>query len=302
MTDDAAQPAGTIHDLGYKRYLGTRRDSKTRWRVIARDQISSAFKYWWRFKAALGLAAIITAIAGGMMLFASDRKSSLGRAQGLVMQLIDTALPESIIWFCRAGFVVSLTIGATVVASDVQSGAFTFYFARSVRPHHYVIGKLVGMCALLAIILIAGPLVIAGLRLGVADNLEEVGDLLPILWKTVVVGGVATLAYAAVPLGFSALMPNRRHALALWAAYYLVFGAMVYELGKVSSPSLAALDLPRAVQTITYTLFDLSFRSRDVDIPLGAAIASLLAHAAAAIVLVGYQVRRAQRVGVGGAS
>src|SRR5688500_14705104 len=130
MTDDA-QPAGTIHDLGYKRYLGTRRDQSTRWRVIARDQIASAFKFWWRCKAALGLAAIVTAIAGGMMLFASDRKSSLGRAQGFVMQLIDTALPESIIWYCRAGFVVSLTIGATVVASDVQSGAFTFYFARS---------------------------------------------------------------------------------------------------------------------------------------------------------------------------
>jgi hypothetical protein len=302
MTDDPAPPVGTIHDLGYKRYLGTRRDPKTRWRVIARDQIASAFKYWWRFKAALGLAAIITAIAGGMMLFASDRKSSLGRAQGFVMQLIDTALPESIIWFCRAGFVVSLTIGATVVASDVQSGAFTFYFARSVRPHHYVIGKLVGMCALLAIILIAGPLVIAGLRLGVSDDLEQLGDILPILWKTLVVGGVATLAYAAVPLGFSALMPNRRHALALWAAYYLVFGAMVYELGKVSWPALAALDLPRAVQTITYNLFDLKFRSRDVDIPLEAAIISLLAHAIAAIVLVGYQVRRAQRVGVGGAS
>lgn len=299
---DAAAPQGTIHDLGYKRYLGTRRAPQTRWRVIARDQVASAFKFWWRFKAALGLAAIITAIAGGMMLFASDRKSSLGRAQGLVMQLIDTALPESIIWFCRAGFVVSLTIGATVVASDVQSGAFTFYFARSVRPHHYVIGKLVGMCALLAMILIAGPLVIAGLRIGVADNLEQVGDLLGILWKTIVIGGVATLAYAAVPLGFSALMPNRRHALALWAAYYLVFGAMVYELGKVSSSAIAALDLPRAVQTITYALFDLSFRSRDVDIPLEAAIASLAAHVVLAIALVTYQVRRAQRIGIGGAS
>jgi len=301
-TGTTEAPVGAIHDLGYKRYLGTRRDPRTRWRVIAREQVASAWKFWWRFKAAFGLAAIITAIAGGMMLFTSDRKSSLGRAQGFAMQLIDTTLPESIIWFCRAGFVVSLTIGATVVASDVQSGAFTFYFARSVKPHHYVIGKLAGMCALLALILVAGPLVIAGLRLGVSDDVDQLVDLLPILWKTLVIGGVATLAYAAVPLGFSALMPNRRNALALWAAYYLVFGAMVYELGKVSSGSLAALDLPRAVQTITYALFDLNFRSRDAQIPVAAAVASLAGHVVVAVALVSYQVRRAQRTGVGGAS
>ncbi|MEJ7603948.1 MAG: hypothetical protein WKG01_39070 [Kofleriaceae bacterium] len=157
-------------------------------------------------------------------------------------------------------------------------------------------------CALVGIILIGGPLVIAGLRLGVADDVDQLVDLLPILLKAIVVGGTATLAYAAVPLGFSALMPNRRHALALWATYYLVFGAMVYELGKVSSGSIAALDLPRAVQTINYALFDLKFRSRDAQIPVAAAVASLAAHAGLAIVLVFYQVRRAQRAGVGGAS
>ncbi len=297
-----ALPTGTIHDLGYKRYAGTRRAASTRWGVIARHQISIAWKTWWRFKAAVGLAVITLCITGGMMVFASDRKSSLGWAQSAAMQLIDTALPESIIWFCRAGFLVSLTISATVVANDVQSGAFTFYFARSVRPRDYVIGKLVGLCVLVWFIVGAGPLVISGLRLGVSDTTAEVRDLLPILPKTILLGLVATLAYAAVPLGFSALFANRRQALSVWAAYYLIFGGMVYVLGHFASPSIAALDLPRAVQAVAYHLFDIRYRGNDPAIPLEAAIGSLSVHVALALSIVGYQVWRAHRSGIGGAS
>jgi ABC-type transport system involved in multi-copper enzyme maturation permease subunit len=295
-------PRGTIHDLGYKRYGGSRRDSSTRWRVIARHQIAHGWKTWWRFKAALGFAVITTCIAGGFMLLVSERKSSLGRAQAFAMQIVDTALPESIIWFCRAGFIISMTIGATVVASDVQSGAFTFYFARSVQPRHYVIGKLVGLCVLLSFVVMAGPLVLAGLRLGVSDNLDQLVELLPIVPKTLAVGALAVLTYAAVPLGFSALLPNRRHALALWAAYYLVFGFMAYILGFVSSGGIAALDLPRALQAIAYELFDIKFRLGDAKIPLEAAVASISVHVTASIAIVAYQVRRAQLSGIGGSS
>ncbi|MEO8701614.1 MAG: ABC transporter permease subunit [Kofleriaceae bacterium] len=291
----------TIHDLGYKRYVGTRRSPNTRWRVIARHQIAIAWKTWWRFKAALGLAVITMSITGGMMMFASERKSSLGRAQFFAQRLIDTALPESIIWFCRVGFLASLTIGATVIASDVQSGAFTFYFARSTRPRHYVLGKLVGVCTLVGLVVCAGPIVIALLRLGVADSTDELVELLPVLPKTLAVGILATLAYSAVPLGFSALLPNRRQALALWAAYYLIFGAMAYSLAHVASPALGALDLPRAIQAVAFHLFELDFRGGDPEIPLDAAIGSLAIHIAVSISILVFQVNRQHRSGIGAA-
>jgi ABC-2 type transport system permease protein len=296
------KPTGTIHDLGYRRYEGVRRSEATRWRVIARHQIAIAWKTWWRFKAAVGLAVVALSITGGMMMFASERKSSLGRAQMFAQRLIDTALPEAVIWFCRVGFLASLTLGATIIATDIQTGAFGFYFARSTRPRQYVLGKLVGLGVLTALIVAAGPLVLAGLRLGVADNTDELIELLPIIPKILAVGGLATLAYAFVPLGFSALLPNRRHALALWASYYLIVGAMAYALAHVASPAIGALDLPRAVQAVAFHLFDLQFREKDPEIPLDAAVTSLLAHGALSIALVVFQVRRAQRAGVGGAS
>jgi hypothetical protein len=292
----------TIHDLGYRRYRGERRRDGTRWRVIARHQIAIAWKTWWRFKAPLGLAVITMAISGGMTMFSSERKSSLGRAQMFAQRLIDTALPESIIWFCRVGFLASLTLGATIIATDLQTGAFGFYFARSTRPRQYVIGKLVGLFALVALIVAAGPFVLALLRLGVADDFDELTTLWPVIPKTLAIGALATLAYASVPLAFSSLLPNRRHALALWAAFYLIFGAMAYALAHVASPSIGALDLPRAVQAVAFHLFDLEFREKDPAIPLDAALGSLLGYSAISIALIVYQVRRAQHSGVGGSS
>ncbi len=277
-SESGSRPAGTIHDLGYKRYIGTRRAPGTRWRVITRHQIAISWKTWWRFKSALGLAVITTFVAGGLMYFASDQLSRLARGP-LRLQLVDSVIPQSIAWYCRVGFLTSLMVGAGVVAGDVQSGAFTFYFARSVRPRD------------------------AALRLGLSESTDELVGNLQILPKALAIGVLATLVYAIVPLGFSALVANRRYALAMWAAYYLVVGTMAYMLGWVSSGSIAALDLPNALQAVAFDLFDVDFRfGRTLTIPTGAAVASILAHAAAAIAIVSYSVRRSQITGVGGAS
>jgi ABC-2 type transport system permease protein len=300
--DSGARPAGTIHDLGYKRYIGTRRAPSTRWRVIARHQLAISWKTWWRFKSALGLAVITTFVAGGLMYFASDRLSMLARG-GLRLQLVDAVIPQSIAWYCRVGFLTSLLIGAGVVAGDVGSGAFTFYFARSVRPRDYVLGKLAGLGGLIAIIVLAGPLLLAALRLGLSESTDELVASLHIVPKTLAVAGLATLVYAVVPLGFSALVANRRYALAMWAAYYLVVGFMAILLGLISTGAVAALDLPTAIESIAMSLFDVQFRfGRRVDVPPEAALVSIFAHVTAAIAIVWWSVSRAQKTGVGGAS
>lgn len=300
----APGPAGTIYDLGYKRYVGARQATSTRWRVIARNQIASAWKTWWRFKSALAFAVIVTFIAGGVMFLLQDRMvSGVILPSGIVATITDAALPRSIQWYSRAGFLLSLTIGASVIARDIQSGAFTFYFARSVRPRDYVLGKLAGMFAITAAVMLAGPLVLAVCRLALSDSTDHLIKLLPILPKTIVLGLLATLAFTAVPLGFSALIRNPRHAMALWAVYYLVVGGMMYPLSVVMKNSIGALDIATAIDGITFELFDMTQRwgrSKRVDPTL--ALTSLLVHAAAGIALVAYKVRRAHLEGIGGSS
>jgi len=300
----AGAPAGTIHDLGYKRYAGARHARSTRWRVIARHQIASAWQTWWRYKSALALAVIVTFIAGGVMFLLQDRDvKGVFLPSGIAATLTDAALPRAMQWYSRVAFLLSLTIGARVVAGDMQSGAFTFYFARSVRPRDYVIGKLVGLFAVVATIMLAGPLLLAFARLALSDSTDELIRLLPILPKTILLGVLGTLAFAAVPLGFSALIRNPRFALAMWATYYLVVGGMMYVLSRALDNGIGALDIATAIDTVTFDLFDMKLtwgRAKRVD--AWAAYTSLLVHAAAAIGIVAYKVRRAHLEGIGGSS
>jgi hypothetical protein len=295
--------AGQIHDLGYKRYVGSRRSIGTRWTVIMRHQLASAWKTWWRFKVWLVAAVMATAVAAGFLYLASGKIfRMLGGMSGQVIKFADGILPLSVEWYCKVGFIVSLTIGSTVVAGDVQSGAFTFYFARSVRPRDYVIGKLVGLGILLSLIMLAGPLVLAGLRLGLSEDAGELITLLPIVYKALAVGMLGTLVYSAVPLGFSAMIANRRYAMAMWAAYYIVIGSIASGIGFLTTPALGALDLASAVKAISLNLFDVHFSGRNLEIPTSVALISILGHVVVAIGLVFWRVRNAQQTGVGGSS
>jgi hypothetical protein len=295
---------GTIHDLGYKRYAGVRLAASTRWVVVMKNHVAHAWKTWWRFKSTLALAVIVTVIAGGVMFLLQDRMvKGVVLPNGIAASLTDGALPRSIQWYSRVAFLVSLTIGARVVAGDMQSGAFTFYFARSVRPRDYVLGKIMGQLVIVGLIYMAGPLILAIARLGLADSTDNLLELLPVIPKALAIGALGTLAFACVPLGFSALVNNPRYAMAMWAAYYLIVGGMAWVVSRITDSGFAALDLAASLDSVVFWLFDLELvwgRARRVDPHV--ALFSLLAHASIAIAIVIWQVRRAHLRGIGGAS
>ena len=292
--------SSTIHDLGYKRYVGTRRPPSTRWRVIMRHQIATGWKTWWRYKIWLGMA-VATTIAMAVMIFVvSDRQVHL--SHGIAMRLADFTLPISLDFYFRAAFFISLTIGAGVIAGDLQSGAFTFYFARSTRPRDYLVGKLAGYGLLIAIPSIGGPLLVACMRLGLVgwENTDELVTQLALLPKTIAIGVLATLVYTAVPLGISALVPNRRYALGVWAAYYLIAGSIVAGIGFMTHSDIGALDLATAVKSVAYNLLDFAGGGRRVSTWAG--LASIGGHVALAIGIIWFQLTNAQKAGVGGAT
>jgi hypothetical protein len=167
-----------------------------------------------------------------------------------------------------------------------------------------VLGKLAGMALLVALICLAGPLVLALARLGLSQDTDQLIATLHLVPKAIAIGLLGTLVFATVPVAFSSLLPNVRYAMALWAAYYLVFGWMVSLLGRMQSSSwMGALDLATSLDAVALDLFDLRlFTGRAKYLPPDVALLSLVAHAAIAVGIVAYQVRRAHGRGVGGAS
>jgi hypothetical protein len=292
--------SGAIHDLGYKRYLGTRRPPSTRWRVIARHQIATAWKGLWRFKLSLAIT-IVTAVVAAIFIYVMSNKTLTGMTNGRSLTFADSALSVSISWCCRAAFIFSLTVSASVIAGDMQSGAFVFYFARSTRPIDYLIGKLAGLGALIGLLVFVVPVIVAGLRLSLVSSTDELIHHLDLIPKMMAVGALATVAYTAIPLGFSAMVSNRRYALGLWAAYYLIFGSMAFGVGIASHSPISALDIGQSINSIGNTLFGIDIDSR-FHISTPAAVVSLLGQSGAAIMVIWWQLANAQKAGVGGAT
>jgi ABC-2 type transport system permease protein len=292
---------GAIHDLGYKRYLGTRRPQSTRWRVIVRNQVGTGWKTWWRFKAAIGVAVIVMIVFAAFMYV---RRFIPGRGDRLLVgpgeSAYDGLLAMSMQWFCYAAFLVGLTVGSGTIAADRQVGAFTFYFARPVRPIDYVLGKFGGLF-LLQLILIAAPTVaLAAFRCGMVDNTDELIRTLPVLGKAALSGVLAAAVYAAVPLGLSSLVARRRNAVALWAVFYVLICNMLYVIGHSGSPWIGQFDLSSAVKSADSGILGVHVNPMFMSTgPLDASLVALAFYTIGGVALAWWQVSRDAIAGVG---
>lgn len=293
-TAPAPRRKGVIHDLGYARYAGERRAPSTLWRVIMRQQIAYSWKTWWRWKPWLVGALITTVVAGVIMYVSADERiKGLTRAGG-PLSFLDGVLPYSLASYVKMAFFVSMTVSAPVVARDQETGAFAFYFSRPVRPHDYVIGKLAGMAVVMASLVLAGPVLLALFRIGLAGDTKAMVEVLPWLARAATVGALATAVYAALPLAFSALTGKRTIALAVWAAYYVMGTGMIAALGMFTWKPLAAIDPANAVVSLAFGLWDIRMPTDDPNAIVGPGVAaiSLIAQTAIAALLFFYALRR----------
>lgn len=285
-----------IHDLGYARYAGERRSPATLWRVILRQHLSYSWKTMWRFKMWLGVALITTTVAGVVM-YLQKTELPAGGALG------DSALLVGFIFYRYAALAVSITVGAAVIARDQERGAFTFYFSRPVRPHDYVLGKLTGQLVLIGVLFIAGPLVLALFRIGLAADRAERLEQLSMIPRVLAVGGMGTVTFATLPLAISAMVGRRNLALAIWAAYYFVGITVLGLIGGHFWLPLAAIDPGRAVEALTVAVFDFPMgdQARHVA-PAWAALASMGAQSLIAAGVVMWRVKRLAEGAVGASS
>ena len=110
------------------------RAPSTLWRVFMRHHLAYAWKTLWRLKPWLLTTVLITLVAGVVMYVSQNSLFDGMRMRGGPMRFLDGILPFTFTFYVKAAFLLSMTVAATVVARDEETGAFTFYFARPVRP------------------------------------------------------------------------------------------------------------------------------------------------------------------------
>jgi hypothetical protein len=148
-----------------------------------------------------------------------------------------------------------------------------------------------------------GPFLVACMRVGLAgyDNLSELVPQLWLLPKALAVGALSTLVYTAVPLGWSAMVSNKRYALGMWAGYYLIAGGVFAGIGMSTDTPLAAGDLAISLNSVAGYLFDTPIREKFM-VGVTPALISIGVQAGLSIALIWYQLTTAQKAGVGGAT
>jgi ABC-2 type transport system permease protein len=295
-----AERAAAIHDLGYKRYEGERRAQGTRYRVIARNVLGMAWRGWWRLRLWVIGSAMITVGGGVAMYMLGNQLVRAVQRQGVPVPAVDAVLPFTMSFFTSIAFVLSLTTAAAVIANDLRAGSFEFYFSRALRPLDYVLGKALGVASVLAIAVLAGPLTLALVRIGLSGSLSEIGDQLALVPRAAAAGAVATVGYALPALGFSALSHKRAHTMAAWAIFYVLIGQIAIGISFGTGNRLVAIvDLKRSVTTVTDWILGVRATGPAVP-PVWAAAAMLGLLSATGLALVVWRVARAERRGLGG--
>ncbi len=296
------RPAAAIHDLGYRRYVGTRRPQSTRWRVLVVNVVTSSWRGWWRMKA-WAIASAITAVSFGVaMTIARNQALQPLTQRGMIKGLIDGLIPQSFRFFHWFAFLLASMTAAGAVARDLRAGAFEFYFSRPVRPLDYTLGAVVGHALVLSTALLAGPVLLSLYRVGLPLDVDEILPALVLVPRVALVGVLGSLAYASVALAFSSLSSRPRVTIAMWAAFYLLFGGIADALAiTLRAHSLAAINLPGAVLGAAFGLFQVNPSGFGTMIPgLKASLLSLLGYSAAGLVILQVRVKRAERAGLGG--
>lgn len=301
----AAKPpitrAGSIYDLGYRRYEGPRLGRAHAIRSLIGHSFRSTYGIGrgGRSKIApfvFGAIAVMPAvIIVGALVIAS--RFGAGRAIDQ-MQVIGfgnyfSAVNAIIALFCAAQ-------APELFGRDQRHGVLPLYFARALRRSDYAIGRLVGFfIGVLTLLLTPMLILFLGKVLLSTDIAASFGDNLPNVPPVLAQALIISALYGALAMAVSAYTPRRAYATAGIIALFILPGlvtGIVINIGSSGIGTALTLIAPNTVIDGTNALFfgrELGAEYFFVDLPLQA---FLIAAIVEVVVLVALVLRRFQRL------
>jgi ABC-2 type transport system permease protein len=226
ITTPVAARAGSIYDLGYRRYEGARLGRAHAVRTLIADSFRTTYGlgHGGRAKVApliFGAMAILPAvIVVGVLTLASR----LGAREAF-----EEASPISYDSYYRS---ISVVIGLFCAAQapelfsrDQRHGVIALYFARALRRSDYAVARLLGFgLALLGLLLVPMVVLLIGRVLLASDVAAAFGRDLPTLPAVVIQAVLIAALFGGFSMAVSAFTPRRAYATAGIVALFLVPG------------------------------------------------------------------------------
>ncbi|HET7029525.1 MAG TPA: hypothetical protein VFI34_03365 [Candidatus Limnocylindrales bacterium] len=302
---DARPPitrAGSIYDLGYRRYEGPRLGRAHAIRSLIGHSFRSTYGIGRGGRAKIapfvfGAMAVLPAVVvvGVLTLVA---RLEVGRAIERAPQIINFTN-----YFSSVNAIIALFCAAQapeLFGRDQRHGVLPLYFARALRRSDYALGRLAGFwLGLMALLLTPMLILFVGRVLLSTDIGASFADNLPNIPPVLAQAAVVSALYGGLAMTVSAYAPRRAYATAGIIAVFvlpgLVTGIMI-GTGSSGIGTLMTLIAPNTVIDGTNALFfrhELGGEYFFIDVPLILFLASAVVEAAILVALV---VRRFARL------
>jgi hypothetical protein len=289
-----------IHDLGYAAYTGPRAPVSRRFLAIARNVFAVAWKSRWvkiPFLVAVGTTVASAVIMWVLRLKLAEEVRVRG---GDFIPKAEDIVFHAVQFYEMSAFLLATVVACAAIADDLRLGAFQFYFSRPIRPRDYIGGKLLGLGLVIGVPMFAGPLVLAVVRLILADSMAQAWQLITIVPRAIALGVVGTAAFVLPAAGLGALLQKRQPAQALYAVYVVLISGAAYGMSvPLRFPMLRLVSILNDVTLVGRAIFGLPVDSH-WDPSAGAAAAALAVLCGAGLALVIWRVRGAETAGLGG--
>lgn len=241
-TAAGAGPAGSIYDLGYRRYDGPRLGRAHAIRSLYTHSLRSSFGIGrgGRAKIAplfLGTLALIPALAIVAAMTLVGRFGITDQVQAQSPIRYDTyfgSISTIIVLFCAAQ-------APELFGRDQRFGVLSLYFARALRRTDYALARVAGFATSLLILqLVPQALLFVGRVLLSPDIPRAIGDDLPSLGPALVQSAVAAALLGGLSMAVSAFSARRAYAVAGIIALFTIPSIVAGTVAAIGTSTIGA--------------------------------------------------------------
>jgi ABC-2 type transport system permease protein len=252
-----------IHDQGYRRYGGQRVPHGRRWWVIARAGLLSRIRE--RRVIILLLAAWLPFLVRAVQIYASANFQQVAFLAP-TPQMFREFLGQQEIFV----FIVSILIGAGLIADDRRANALQIYLSKPLTRVEYIVGKLGTLIMVLTFVTWLPAMLLLLLQMLFAGSTQFLREHLFLIPAITLFAAVQVFVSSFTMLALSSLSKSRRFVAMMYAGALFFTAAMYQALRAITTSSLWAAISPRDTMNV---IADGIFRIQAArPIPLGAAV------------------------------
>jgi ABC-2 type transport system permease protein len=232
-----------IHDQGYRHYGGRREPQGRRWWVIGRAGLMGRIRE--RRVIAVLLAAWVPFLVRAVQFYASANFQQVAILAPTVETFREFLGQQEIFIF-----IVSIVIGAGLIADDRRANALQIYLSKPLTRVEYIVGKLVTLAIVLSFITWLPAIMLLILQMLFAGSTKFLREHLYVIPAITVVAAVRVFVTSFAMLALSSLSKSRRFVAMMYAGILFFTAAMYQALRQITTSNAWAAISPRDTMNV----------------------------------------------------